>query len=363
TLAPTLRLFGRVESPHKSTLSAAVEADVLETPVLEGQSVEQDQLLVRLDDADIRLVIAQRQAELVEIDAQSQSDRKKIESDRAALVRERELLRLTAKAVDRAQKLARTRAGAEAAVDEALQSLERQELAVEKRQKSIVELETHQLQLEARKQRGEAALAGAERDLERCVISAPFGGRITQVHVSPGDRVSRGKVLVELYDSGEMEVRVQVPDRYLAALQEVLAGGGKVTARLSSDNGQGQLLLHRFAAQVVHGQGGVDAFFRAADGALPELGRTVELEAELPPLQDVFGLPVDAFYGRQRVYKVVDGRLQAVEVQRVGERVENRQAIVLVRSGALAEGDRVMVSRLPQAVSGLRVEPFVEAAQ
>ena len=48
-LAPVLNLYGRVESPHLARIVAAVEGDVLEVPVLEGQTVATGQVLVRLD--------------------------------------------------------------------------------------------------------------------------------------------------------------------------------------------------------------------------------------------------------------------------------------------------------------------------
>ena len=66
-LAPTLTLYGRVESPRVAALSAAVTADVETVTALEGETVESGQLLVMLDDRESALVLEQRRAEVAEL--------------------------------------------------------------------------------------------------------------------------------------------------------------------------------------------------------------------------------------------------------------------------------------------------------
>jgi hypothetical protein len=48
--------------------------------------------------------------------------------------------------------------------------------------------------------------------------------------------------------------------------------------------------------------------------------------------------------------------LEALEVERLGQRPAAGETEVLVRSSALANGDRILTSRLPAAVTGLKVE-------
>ena len=52
-LSPTLRLYGRVESPRETRLRSAVSADVKELTVLSGRVVSKGELLLRLDDHDL----------------------------------------------------------------------------------------------------------------------------------------------------------------------------------------------------------------------------------------------------------------------------------------------------------------------
>ena len=69
TVTPQLVLFALVDSPRIPHLSSAVTADVRAVDVLEGQQVRLDDRLLALDDREIRLVLAQRDAEMAGFDA------------------------------------------------------------------------------------------------------------------------------------------------------------------------------------------------------------------------------------------------------------------------------------------------------
>jgi hypothetical protein len=86
-LAPTVRLYGRIESPHESRVRCALSTDVQEVWALVGQNVSKGEQLLRLDDLDVKLTLAQREAELTEIEAQIQSENTRYQTDRAALER------------------------------------------------------------------------------------------------------------------------------------------------------------------------------------------------------------------------------------------------------------------------------------
>ena len=174
TVSPMLRIFGQVETPIMSVLTAGVEADIIEVKVLEGNAVEQGQVMIVMDDTDTLLEILQRRAELAEIEALIESDKIKLQADKSALETEKSLLSLNRKAVERANKLAQSRAGSEATLDKALQDEQRQLLAITQRQQSISDFVSRQRQLQARLNKAEAALQRAERDQKRTQISAPF---------------------------------------------------------------------------------------------------------------------------------------------------------------------------------------------
>lgn len=60
-------------------------------------------------------------------------------------------------------------------------------------------------------------------------------------------------------------------------------------------------------------------------------------------------------YENRHVYRVVDERLERVNVDVVGYRGRNEQAEALVRSEDLNPGDRLLLTRLANAVNGLPV--------
>ena len=137
SISPQLTLFGRIEALSNSEISAGISADVLGVRVREGDAIQAGDTMVQLDDADVALQILQRKASIAEIEAQIESDRLAYAADRELLAREQELLALSRKAVERARTLAKTRAGTEATLDNALQQEEQQLLAITQRQLKI----------------------------------------------------------------------------------------------------------------------------------------------------------------------------------------------------------------------------------
>jgi hypothetical protein len=88
------------------------------------------------------------------------------------------------------------------------------------------------------------------------------------------------------------------------------------------------------------------------------------LELQLPAVDDAIAVPRSALYGNDHVYRVSEGRLERVRVERLGEsrgesqgelRGDDRGSRLLLRSDALRPGDRIATTQLPNAVDGLRV--------
>ena len=81
----------------------------------------------------------------------------------------------------------------------------------------------------------------------------------------------------------------------------------------------------------------------------------------LPAERGVFAVPYQAVYGNSRVYRVVENRLQALDVDSIGQSgVEDGRALVLIRSSDIKSGDQIAITHLPNAVSGLKVQINVE---
>lgn len=357
TLSPNLRLFGRTESPRTARLSAGIDADVVEVSVLEGERVWAGKELVRLDDRDAKLMLNQYEAEISEISAQIELERKKHENDLKGLDHERELLALTRREVERARKLANTNVGSKAQLDASQQAVERQILAVDTRELVIRQHASVLAQLKSRVRQAESFRDRARLDLQRTRMVAPFDGRTTAVFVTTGDRVKSGDPLVSLYDTSALEIRAQVPTRYLPIVRQSLVENSPLTARTQIDGFAVSAILDRITGEVRAGSGGADALFRIRDGSpWLSLNRTVDLIVELPAVENVVALPPETIYGRDRVYLLDGDRMKSLRVERLGEMYvpggENR---VLVRGPGLEPGIQIIVTQLPNAIDGLRV--------
>jgi len=353
--SPTFTAYGRVESNRVAELATDLVAAVAAVHVREGDWVAAGDLLVALDDREAALQVAEREAALAEQRARLAS----IESERSMLERTleqaRSVNRIAQDKLTRHRELMGKRLISQSLLDEVIAQANQAAIDLESHERRLTDL-PHRLDAQrALVARARTLLDRARLDLDKTEIRAPFSGPVLAVHVAPGDRTSLGAPLVQLADATAFEVRLQVPESYETRFQRHLDGGDGVTAHLGDGR---ELALTRLARQVRPGQSGLDAFFSlAAPGTTPALRRVVELRIRLPEEPDVVALPIASLYENDRIYAVEDQRLQAIDVERVGEtHTEDGEYRVLVRSPELYAGRRVITTQLPKAVSGLLVE-------
>jgi RND family efflux transporter MFP subunit len=313
--APSLLVYGQLESPASADLSANISADVEAVAVLEGDSVRKGQLLVRLDAADPEI---------------------RVRGDEAALRHERELLALAKKDLERNEQLFKDGLASAANVDAARQTVEQRALAVAAREQS---------------------LAAARLTLERTRVQAPFAGRVTRVAVAAGDRVQTGQLLVSLYDPSRLELRAPLPQPLLPRIQAALSARGTLPASAAQDGASVSGQLVRLSAAARSGSGNVDGFFRFAQGHPDwEPGRSLAITLTLPPVAEVAAIPYEALYGRNRIYLVEGGRMKGITVETVGEyREPGGKPRLLVRGPGLSGGLPLIITQVPRAVDGLKV--------
>ena len=357
THSPTLTLFGRVESPYTTTLSAATPTFVEKVIAREGQRVAKDALLIQLDRTDAQLLLTQREADLMDIKAQINQQAKKHRSDQTALELEKELLQLADKSADRYENLVRKNVASDTQRDDALQSAKRQALSVNSRELAVADHPNQMQRLQAQLARAQALRDQAALDLERTRIRAPFNASITDVLTSPGNRVRQGDPLISLYDTDRIEVRAQIPTRYLDNVRTAVNKGQKLTATISLEGRRIPVVLDRLSGNVSESRGGVDGFFTFRDPEhIIELGRAVELHLNLAAVENSIALPPMAIYGQSRVYAVNDKDvLQGINIQRQGEIIRPDGDPWILVTGDIAPGTRILTTQLPNAISGLKV--------
>ncbi|HET8807744.1 MAG TPA: HlyD family efflux transporter periplasmic adaptor subunit [Methylophaga sp.] len=358
-LSPEVVLYGRLESPVDSTLTSSIDANVEALHVLEGDTVDTGSLLVSLDDTETEIILRQRLADVAEINAQIASEQARLKNDRALLATQQKLLDLTKKAVERAQTLQDRKLGSQSLIDEALTNQQQQQLALQQLQFAIADQPLRIDALKATLMRAEALLDQAEVDLQRTEIRAPFAGRITDIQVAVGERVQAGDPLLHLYDPGQLELRALIPSRYLNAVLQAFNNDKPVPGKAQINGQPFQFTLRQLAGEVQPESGGREGLFQLQGNSESlALGSFVSLQLKLPPQADLIALPFSALYGLDTVYRVIDNRLEALNVEKVGERLlENGEQQVLIRSPLLNDGDRLITTQLPNAISGLLVNP------
>ena len=338
--SPQLRLFGRVEAPDRIRAAAPVAGRLLEVKVRDGELAAKGALLARLDPADLEPRLAQARAEL-------ERERLKLTHDTQAIEQERALLALARAALGRADKVQSQKLGTATEVDQAREQAARAQLAVTLREQALAE---HPARLAALG----AKLQEAERDAGRAEIRAPFAARIGRVEAGAGDQLQANQTILTLFPVDGLYLRAKVPGDRGEELRAALAAGQRLSAQVNHAGRTFTATLERLAGEA--DARGVDALLKVDGDANLPVGAFVDLVLQRPAMPDTIALPFAALNGGDRVFVLNEGRLKGIEIERVGELTQDGVGEVLVRAPGLTAGSRVMITHLPNAVDGLKVQ-------
>jgi len=298
----TVRFPGVVRATERATLAFLQSGYLAERRVERGDRVEAGQLLAVLHNPALQPGVAAARAAVAETEARR--DQLQRDTERLARLVERELV-----ATDELEQVRAQRDAAAATLDQA-----------------------------------RARLDEAVAQLDEAGLRAPFPGRVSQLHLEPGDFAGAGQPVLDLADADALEVEIRLPARRAASLLEPLErpvrrvdDGRRFDARLL---GLGQAAPGRTAPAVLA--------LDADSGLAPGDAVDVELAFAAPA---GFGVPLSAILNPgtrvSRVVRVREGRADHVAVE-VG-RLQGSHATVF---GDLAVDDRVVVSGHAQLLDG-----------
>jgi HlyD family secretion protein len=359
TRSPTLVAFGKVESRQVANLKTSITAPVAEVVVSEGTWVSTGDPLVILDDQEMRLALAVTNAEYKKRLAQLASARADFELANKITANYQELTTIAEAKLKRHLDLYKNKMVSNGILDEVRREASEHTIRLERHLADLKIFPFIIQQHEASVAEGQALMHKAELDLQQTRIVAPFQGRVISTYVAPGDRVLPGATVVQLADYDGLEVRASIPASVGSALRARFQQNLPVVAHGTLDGRHIPFTLARLSGNVKYGQSGLDAFFKTdSDNAL-DIGRVVNLNITLPLENDVIALPVQSIYENNRIYLVEDNRLRSIEIEQVGDYVNNEgQYQVLVRSKEIHAGDQLITTQLPRAITGLLVEPI-----
>ena len=355
-ISPALTLYGRIESPETLRAAAPGGGVIERVFVRDGARVNAGDPLVTLDRRDFSAELLKAQADLRDIESQIAELEVRHRSNQAALATERELMQLADAEVQRLVALKKQNLSADTAINSASSELGRRQLLVTERQFAVDSFPARLQALQARRDRSSAILAEARLAMERSDLRAPFDAMVSNVEVASGDRVSLGQIMLSLFPLDALEIRAHLPSRYLESVQAAIAEGQALQAGIAGRDTGLSFPLLRLAGEAE--ATGIDAYFAIdRENAQFRPGELLSISLGLPLEADVIAVPYQAIYGNSRIYRVEGDRLQAIDVETVGQvRLPGQRARVLIRSDSIADGDLIAATHLPNAVSGLKVE-------
>ena len=178
-------LTGTVESRTVSLVAAEVAGAVVELDAREGKRVEKGSTLARLRTESLELLLRAHEGGLAEAQARL--------------------------------------ANAERQLGRARELLDANHISPEQFDTRLTERDAWQ----GRVRQLEAEIAGTRLDIERCHIRSPLSGVVVSERTEVGEWIGVGSPVVEVMSLDEMDVRVDVPERYYHRLS--VGEGARVT--------------------------------------------------------------------------------------------------------------------------------------
>jgi multidrug efflux pump subunit AcrA (membrane-fusion protein) len=358
SISPVTALNGRVESPEQTRAAAPGVGRVSQVLAREGQSVSPGQLLLQLDPRDFKPKVDQARGEVDELQAAIASEELRHKADLDQLAQERQLLEFAAADVRRFEQLRQENFYSQSAVDQSRQNLARQQITLRSRELAVADHRARMSQLQARLSKARANLEQAELALQRSRVVAAFDGYVAKVEVAEGDQVNSGQSLISLYPAAGLEVRAKLPATQQDAFVSALRRGERPQAKAMVAGELLEFTLVRSGAAA--DSRGLDAFFAAhRPGKNLRIGELINLQVARAPIPDAVAVPYTALFGGRQLYRIEAGRLKALDVEVLGDAggaFGQDTPRLLVRSPVLKQGDILLVTHLPNAMSGLKVE-------
>ncbi len=317
-IANELELTGEVVATRTVLIAATKEGPISFCPWREGDTVKQGEKLVAIDravhraeTASAEAALAVAQARLADLKAGARSE--EIGQAKSAVDKWQASLEQARKDLERQETLIKQEYTSQQMVDQARErvNVAAAELASARQKLKLLQAGPAASDVavqEAVVKEANARLDLARAHLDECVIDAPFAGRITAVHVRPGDLAAPRAALIEMFDPDSLVLRFSVPEAHAAAVR----AGMKLTAGLDAWRGR----------QV---EGEITRVYPILDAQLRTRTVEAQLESDEPLLPNQFA----------RVTLVLERRPQAVLIPAAARLLTPRgqEVVFIVKDG------------------------------
>lgn len=316
---------GKVEPVQDFQAHAPAPATIKKILIHEGDHVKAGQLLVQLDDADARAQAAKAAAQVKAAEADLEAihaggSNEEVLTTRADLSKAQAERDDARRNLDAVQKLQQTGAAAPAEVDAARNRMKKADTDVELLEArlngrfSSPEIAKTQANLT----QAQAAYQAAEDLLKNLNIRSPFAGTVYQLPVRTSSYVNGGELLVAVANLEHVQVRAFVDEPEIGRL----AIGQKVEITWDAMPGRTwEGTLTRVPASVsTVGTRTVGETTTEIDNSDHKLLPNVNVNVSIVTARHADALTVSReavhdLSGKRYIYKIVNGKLQAQEVQ------------------------------------------------
>ena len=367
-IRPSMRLYGAIVAGREVELRPLVAGRIVEIgeAFADGGILRSGDLIIAIDPFDAQSDVAEFRARVAETGARIKEIASDLSAARRLLTHDLEQAKLARRDVERREKLQGTAASSVKSLDDARLAKSLRDQQIIERQQMIDRLTAQSDEQQAVLERWRVSLSRAMRDFDETRLEAPFDGFLVNTDAGVGKRVGLGDRIARLIDANRLEARFHLSNseyaRLLAAGDDADDGGyrgraAEVVWRIGDAAYDFEAVIDRVDGEIDAQSGGVDLYARilghGADGVLRP-GAFVEVRLDDRLYRDVVRLPESALHddgaGGDHVYVVVNDRLESRPV----EVVLRGGKLVLLR-GPLKDGERVVVTRLPEIGSGLLV--------
>ncbi|MEM7694906.1 MAG: efflux transporter periplasmic adaptor subunit [Pseudomonadota bacterium] len=358
----TLRAFGEVVAATSADLRVASPGTVIAVhdTLQVGRTVEAGTKLVTIDPFTYEGALRDARAQLAEARARKTEADARIAMEGAMAKSAAEQLTFAQTDLDRAERLSRSGAITERALDDRRLLVSQRQQTLDQRRFTLEAEEARRAQQAAAIDRLEWAVEKAERALADTVLTAPFTGVVRAENAAIGRLLAANDIAVSLIRADALDVRFVLSDQRYGRL---LAGNAlfetpvDVIWRIGDQPIRYTATITRAGADIEAGRAGVDVFARLAlDGRpTPRPGAFVEVLVPGLAHEETARIPTAALYDGSVFVIGADERLVAKPITLVA--IDDAEAIVR----GVAEGDAVVTTRLAEAGVGVkvrRVDPF-----
>ncbi len=338
-----------------------------------GGFIKKGDLLVEIDPRNYRLTVAQRLAQIGQLEADIARILQTEKNYRANLAINERNLNLAKTEYDRNRKLRKQGVVSQRELDLSRQAVFRLESTYQNQVNAIALVPSQLAQKRAALEVTRAQYEEAKLNLQRTKIYAPFDGRVREAGVDVSDYARSGQSIGIIHDMSVVEIPVSVPvedARWALRRAEGMKSFPRDQEEMQRFFSGAEILWTRLG-QTFSWKGQVTFVGASLDEATRAITFTVEVKNPLekfspgvhPPLlsgmfvrvrirgitvQNVFVIPRSALRPGNRVYIFDNGLLDVRPVEVVRKAKDE-----VVIGGGLQESEKLILSAIPDAVAGM----------